>query len=281
MANPLSFVFDPVASERDRVPGRYRLSGDQRWSLVPLGVGAVLLVIGLAVSLVDLPRLLFAYLIGWVFCLSISLGALFFVMIHHITKARWSTTIRRIPEALAASFPLIAIAGIPVLLGMHDLFHWTHEELYVVGGPEYDRIIAGKRAYLNTPFFIVRYVVYFAVWTWLGSRLWAISVRNDTDPNAENTLRLRKISAYGIPLAAVTTAFASFDYLMSTDPHWFSTMFGIYFFAGGWLGALCLVTFLALLLKKGRDAPRGDRRAHPGHGQVHVRVRRLLDVHRL
>ena len=138
---------------------------------------------------------------------------------------------------------------------MHDLFHWTHHELYVVGGPEYDPILAGKQAYLNTPFFIARYVLYFAIWTWLGNRLWSISVRNDTNPSAENTLKLRKISAYGIPLAAVTTAFAGFDYLMSTDPHWFSTMFGIYFFAGGWLGALCLVTFIALLLKKGGMLP--------------------------
>ena len=255
MANPLSFVFDPVASDRDRVPARHRLSGDQRWWIVPLAAGAVVLVAGLAVTLTDVPRLLFAYLIGWTFCLSVSIGALFFVMIQHITKARWSTTIRRIPEALAASFPLIALAGLPVLFGMHDLFHWTHGELYVVGGPDYDVIIAGKRAYLNTPFFIARYVLYFAVWTWLGSRLWAISVRNDTAPDADNTLTLRRISAYGIPLAAVTTAFASYDYLMSTDPHWFSTMFGVYFFAGGWLGALCLVTFIALLLKRGGMLP--------------------------
>ena len=255
MANPLSYFLDPVPAGGDRVPQRYRFTGDQRWWMAPLAVGAVLLVAGLVVGLADTPRVLFAYLIGWVFCLSVSIGALFFVMIQHITKARWSTTIRRIPEALAASFPLLALAGLPVLLGMHDLFHWTHAELYEVGGPEYDAIIAGKQAYLNVPFFIVRYVLYFAAWTWLGSRLWSISVRNDTEPSVENTLRLRKISAYGIPLAAVTTAFASYDYLMSTDPHWFSTMFGVYFFAGGWLGALCLITFIALLLKKAGMLP--------------------------
>ncbi len=255
MANPLSFVFDPVAAERDRVPQRYRFLGGQRWWTTPLAIGAALLVAGLVMTLADVPRLLFAYLIGWTFCLSISLGALFFVMIHHITKARWSTTIRRIPEALVASFPLLAIAGLPVLFGMHDLYHWTHAELYDPASPYYDSIIAGKKLYLNTPFFIVRYVLYFAAWTWLGSRLWSISVRNDARPDAENTLRLRKISAYGIPLAAVTTAFASFDYLMSTDPHWFSTMFGVYFWAGGWLGALCLITFLALLLKKAGMLP--------------------------
>lgn len=250
MANPLSYFLDPVAAEGDRVPQRYRFTGDQRWWMAPLGIGLLLLVAGLVVGITDTPRMLFAYLIAWVFCVSISLGALFFVMIQHITKARWSTTIRRIPEALAASFPLLALAGIPVLLGMHDLYHWTHHELIDPASPEFDRLIAGKAAYLNIPFFIGRYVLFFAAWTWLGSRLWSISVRNDTNPSPENTLKLRKISAYGIPIAAVTTAFAGFDWLMSTDPHWFSTMFGVYFFAGGWLGALCLVTFIALLFKK-------------------------------
>ncbi len=258
MANPLTrLFFDPVDAEGDRVPERYRFTGDQRWWMGPLGVGLLLLVaaavIGIAAG--ELQRVLFAYLIGWVFCVSVALGALFFVMFHHITKARWSTTIRRIPEALAASFPLLALAGIPVLLGMHDLFHWTHADLYDVNSPAYDAILAGKRAYLNTPFFLVRYVVYFAAWTWLGNRLYARSVRNDARPDPQNTLDLRKISAYGIPLTAVTTAFASYDFLMSTDPHWFSTMFGVYFFAGGWLGALCLIAFLALAFKKAGMLP--------------------------
>ena len=258
MANPLTrFLFDPVDVEGDRVPAAYRFTGDQRWWMAPLGAGLLLLVIGVVAGLAagGLQRVLFAYLIGWVFCVSVAIGALFFVMIQHITKARWSVTIRRIAEALAASFPLLGLAGIPVLLGMHDLFHWTHEELYVVGGPEYDAILASKRAFLNTPFFLVRYVLYFAVFWWLGSKLYRLSVRNDANPDPQTTLDLRKVSAYGIPLAAVATSFASYDFVMSTDPHWFSTMFGVYFFAGGWLGALSLITILALALKKAGMIP--------------------------
>jgi len=256
MSNPVSrLFFDPVDAEGDRVPARYRLSGDQRWWAVPFGAGIVLLAIGLVIMLGDVPRALFAYLIGWVFCVSIAIGALFFVMIQHVTKARWSVSIRRIAEALAASFPLLALAGIPVLLGMHDLFHWTHEELYVVGGPEYDAIIAGKQAYLNTPFFIVRYVIYFAFFSFIGGRLYTLSVQSDRTPDPQNTLAMRKWSAIGIVVGAVFTAFAGYDFLMSTDPHWFSTMFGVYFFAGGWLGALCLITFLALLIKKTGKLP--------------------------
>ncbi len=256
MANPLSrLLFDPVDPEGDRVPARYRFSGDQRWWLVPLGVGLLLVVAAFAFGLGDLQRTLFAYLIGWVFCVSVAIGALFFVMIQHITKARWSTTIRRIAEALAASFPLLALAGIPVLLGMHDLFHWTHADLYDPGSPTYDAILAGKRVYLNTPFFLVRYVVYFGLFALLGAKLYRYSVQNDRTPDPQNTLLLRKWSAIGIPLSAVATAFAGYDFVMSTDPHWFSTMFGVYFFAGGWLGALSLITFLALALKKAGMLP--------------------------
>ena len=251
MANALSrLLFDPVDARADRVPPRHRFAGPQLSWLAPLGLGVVGLLVFVAFLFVEPSRVLFAYLIAWVFCLSIAVGALFFVMIQHITKARWSTTIRRIPEALAANFPLLALAGIPVLLGHYDLFHWTHAELFDPASPKYDYLVAGKAAYLNLPFFIARYVLYFALWSWLGHKLYTLSVGNDTDPDADRTLALRKVSAYGIPLAAVATAFAGYDFLMSTDPHWFSTMFGIYFFAGGWLGALCLITFMALWFKR-------------------------------
>ena len=264
MSNPVSrLFFDPVDPDRDATPRRYQFDGDSRWWLAPLGLGlALVAVAAVAGALGGLgTRTLFAYLIAWAFCVSISIGAIFFVMIQHVTRARWSTTIRRIPEALMASFPLLALAGIPVLLGMHDLYHWTHAELYEPGA-YYDGIVAGKAGYFFIPgveasyggfpwFFVARFVGYFVVWTWLANKLYRVSVQNDTDPSPDNTAYLYKWSAYGIPIMAVTTAFASYDFVMSTEPHWFSTMFGVYYFAGGWLGALCLVTFLALLLKKG------------------------------
>ncbi|MGB3544240.1 hypothetical protein [Rubrivirga sp.] len=255
MANALTRVFfDPVALEGDRVPSRFRLSSDSRWWAVPLGAGVALLALGVILALADggVPRALFSYLIGWSFCVSIAIGALFFVMIQHLTKARWSVTIRRIPEALMVSFPILALAGIPVLLGMHDLYHWTHAELFDPASPQYDSIVAGKEPYLNVPFFLIRYVAYFVIFSVLGYKLYSYSVQNDATPDVENTKKLRWWSGLGIPLAAIATSFFSFDMIMSTDPHWFSTMFGVYFFAGGWLGALCLVTFLALLLKKGK-----------------------------
>ncbi len=252
MSNALTrLVFDPVDSDRERIPRRYQFAADSRAGLIAAGAGVVALAAGVAIGVpAGLTHFLFSYLVAWVFCVSIALGALFFIMIQHLTKARWSTTVRRIPEAIVANFPLLALAGLPILFGMHELFHWTHADLYVVGSETYDPILAGKRAYLNVPFFVGRYVFYFAAWSLIARKLYGHSVRNDTAPDPENTIQMRKWSAIGMVTFAITVSFAGFDFLMSADPHWFSTMFGIYFFAGGMLGAVCLTTFIALFLKK-------------------------------
>ena len=253
MSNVLTrLVFDPVAVDRERVPRRYQFAEDSRAALIAAGVGVVALAAGTAVGIpAGLTHFLFAYLIAWTFCVSVTLGALFFIMIQHLTKARWSTTIRRIPEAIASNFPLLALAGIPILLGMHELFHWTHADIFEVGSPTYDPILAAKQDYLNIPFFLARYVLYFGIWSLVARKLYTLSVQNDTNPSPENTVRMRWWSAIGVPLFAITVSFAGYDFLMGTDPHWYSTMFGVYFFAGGFLGAVCLITFIALFLKRG------------------------------
>ena len=252
MANPLTRLFlDPLDSDRERIARKYQLSGDFRWWVVPLGIGVACLALSLLGLAGDSQRFWYAYLVGWMFCVSISVGALFFLMIQHIVKAYWSVSLRRIPELLVANFPLLFLLGLPILLfGMQDLFHWTHADLYVVGGEHYDPILAGKQAYLNVPFFIARVVLYFALWSYLGLRMYTLSVRQDTEPTVENTLKLRKVSAWGIPLCAVGTSFASFDLLMSLDPHWFSTIFGVYFFAGSWLASCAVLVLIGLVLRR-------------------------------
>ena len=251
MANPLTRLFlDPLDSDRERAPRKYQLSGDFRWWVVPLGIGVACLALSLLGLAGDSQRFWYAYLVGWMFCVSISVGALFFVMIQHIVKAYWSASLRRIPELLVANFPLLFLLGLPILLfGMQDLYHWTHADLYEVGGEHFDPILAGKQSYLNVPFFIARVVLYFALWSYLGLRMYTLSVRQDTEPTVENTLKLRKVSAWGIPLCAVGTSFASFDLLMSLDPHWFSTIFGVYFFAGSWLASCAVLALIGLALR--------------------------------
>ncbi len=246
----LTWLVDPLTPSREGVERTYRLDGVRRGWLVPTALGAALLVLSLVGWVVEPAQFYFSYLVGWVFCLSLSVGALFFIIIQHLTKAWWGVVVRRLGESLMWGFPLLLVLGLPLVFGMHDLYHWTHAELYVEGGPEYDAIIAGKRPYLNQPFFFARILLYFAVWTYLAWRLYTGSVRHDVRPSRDTPRDLRYTSAWGLPVMAVTTAFASYDLLMSLDPHWFSTIFGVYFFAGAILSAFAVITLGAALLQR-------------------------------
>ena len=245
-----SWLADPLQSTRDATERAYQFAGDRRAWLVPLLLGFGLLIISVLGGWQNPDDFFFAYLTGWSFLLTTALGGLLFLIFHHLTRASWSITIHRINENLIWAFPLLFVLGLPLLLGMHDLYHWTHAELYDPSSSHYDEILAGKRAYLNTPFWAARLVVYFSIWTFISYRLYTLSVQQDVDPDPSILAKLRSTSAWGLPLTAVALAFASYDLLMSLDPHWFSTIFGVYFFAGGILSAVAVITVIALLLQR-------------------------------
>ena len=247
---PFSWLVDPLQSTREAAERAYRYAGDRRSWLVPLLLGAALLVISAVGGWQNPDDFFFAYLTGWSFLLTTALGGGFFLIFHHLTRASWSIAVHRINECLIWAFPLLFVLGLPLLLGMHDLYHWTHAELYDPSSSHYDEILAGKRAYLNFPFWAARLVFYFVVWTIISYRLYTLSVRQDVDPDPDIPAKMRSTSAWGLPLMAVTLAFASYDILMSTDPHWFSTIFGVYFFSGGILTAVSVIALVALLLQR-------------------------------
>ncbi len=190
------------------------------------GFGAVGLIASLVGYFLNSEQFFFSYLTSFAFYTSIALASMILVMIHHVTKSSWGTVIRRIPEAFMANIGIWAIFMIPIILGMSSLYTWTNTE-YVANDP----IMLGKVPYLNTPFFIIRQFVYFAIWGYLGYRLHKVSVEMDETNDWGLTKILQKISAPGILIFSLTLAFASFDWLMSLDAHWFSTMFGVYYFA--------------------------------------------------
>lgn len=249
-SNPLVWLIDPIKSTASHADPAYRFSWSQAAWLLPLAIGIAGLVISAVGWATDSHQFYFSYLIGWSFCLSIALGAYFFVVIQHLTKARWSVVLRRIPEMLLWSFPLLAVLSVPVILGMHDLYHWTHHDLLDPASPTYDPIVAGKASYLNTPFFLARLAFYFVVWTFISHKLYSLSLRQDVDPDASIPKKLRKFSAIGLVLGAITTAFAGMDILMSLDPHWFSTIFGIYFFAGSFMVIMAVMALTGMLLQR-------------------------------
>ncbi len=205
------------------------------------GVGVVgLLISGIGYYL-DQGQFFFSYLVNFTFFSSFALASLFFVMVQHLTRSHWSVAIRRIPEAISSNFWIWGLFIIPIFFGMHTLFHWTHADAIA-----HDPVLEGKVPYLNTPFFIVRQFIYFGLWSYLGYSLYNKSVEMDETGDWGLQTLMRKISGPGLFFFAITLGFASFDWLMVLDPHWYSTIFGVYYFAMSFQGlfaALILIIF--------------------------------------
>ena len=209
------------------------LPAEHPWRRLP-AIGLVLAMVGLGASLAlgfmseaARSQLWHSWLVGSLFVLSIALGALFFVLVHHSTQAGWSVVVRRIAEDIMATLPFLALLFVPLLaFGMGDLFHWSH-----------------AKEYLNTKFFVIRTVVYFAIWSALAIWFGRLSRLQDTTGDHELTRRMRKTSLPGLLLFALTVTFFAFDWLMSLNDGWYSTIFGVYFFAGS---AMAFFAFFAL-----------------------------------
>lgn len=189
----------------------------------------------------DKSRALFGYLYGFIVVLSLVLGSLGFVLIQHLTRAGWSVVVRRIPETVIALFPLFAIFFVPIALNLHELFPWTHAE-------HIDEILLKKQGYLNENFFLIRSFGYLLIWSLMGVWLYVTSVRQDTGDKHYLSRGMWGLSAPGVIVFALTLTFAAFDWLMSLQPHWYSTIFGVYFFAGCFLFALSFMTLMAMIL---------------------------------
>lgn len=248
--NPIAWLLDPVEPTADQADASYRFDWSPTAWLLPIGLGTAALVVSAVGWATEAQQFFFSYLVGWIFCVSLALGGLFFVLIQHLTQARWSVVVRRIPEALIWSFPVLAILGIPLLFGLHDLYHWTHADLFDPASPSYDSVIAAKESYLNIPFFLGRAAFYFLLWSTISYKLYTLSIRQDVDGDPQIPALQRKTSAWGLALVSITTAFSGFDFLMSLDPHWFSTIFGVYFFAGSFMSIMAFTALVAMILQK-------------------------------
>lgn len=203
--------------------------------------------LGLALLTSAWERLAHAYLLGISFCLSISLGSLFFVILQHLTGARWSVIMRRIAELLTCAIPWLGVLFAPIvifmLLGDSHLYEWNDAGLV-----KSEQLLAHKAAFLNAPFFALRCGFYFAVWTGLSRFFLTNSVKQDAgDGNA--TRQMKRWSGPAMIAFALTVNFAAFDLLMSLDPLWFSTIYGIYFFSGCVVAIISALTLAVVVLQ--------------------------------
>ncbi len=195
----------------------------------------------------------YSYLVNFTFFLSLSLGALFFVILHHLTRAGWSVTVRRIAEMFAHNFGVLALLALPVLILSGRIFPWAGHGAEGAHGETHGGVgLPGiKGDYLNFAFFLVRVVLYFAVWAFLSNRYYKRSIEQDQTGDPALTLKLERLSPLAIILFAFTVTFAAFDFLMSLSPNWYSTIFGVYFFSGCVVGFLSLLAITAAWLQHG------------------------------
>jgi hypothetical protein len=212
------------------------------------GLGVVGLVLSLVLALLmdnGGTRFVFSYLVSFAYFLSLALGALFFVMVQHVCRAGWSVVLRRLAEGVAHNVVLMAALSLVILLGMKGLYHWTHADAVA-----HDHLLQIKRPFLNVPFFLIRVVIYFGVWVWLARYFFWTSVLQDETGDVSLSLRMQRTAAPGLLIFGLTTTFASFDFLMTLDPHWFSTIFGVYYFAGCVVGFASLLALMIVLLQR-------------------------------
>jgi hypothetical protein len=215
----------------------------QRQLLIAGGAGAAVSLVGL---FLDRRQFFQSYLMAFMLLLGATLGSLALGMIHQLSGGAWGVVTRRIFGAASRVLPVLTLLYLPLLFGLHDLYEWTHHEVV-----EADPILSGKARYLNTPFFVARTVLYFAVWNTIAYFLNRWSLEQDRSPDPRIAQRMQMLSGGGLVTYGLTITFASFDWVMSLDPHWFSTIYGVLFMGGQGLTALAfLVIALAWLSRR-------------------------------
>jgi len=187
----------------------------------------------------------FSYLFSFLVFLSLTIGSLFFVIIQHLTRAGWSVVIRRIPETFAMNAWVMSILFLPIVYAIKTLYPWSHADIVNA-----DHLLLGKQGYLNLKFFLIRAIAFFAIWIGMARYFYKRSTDQDTSGDKQLTLSMQGFSAAAILLFAISVTFAIVDWAMTLTPHWYSTMFGVYFFAGSAVCAFATMSLIALTLRK-------------------------------
>jgi hypothetical protein len=210
-----------------------------------LGAAVIGIVGSLIGAFVSPAQFAHSWLFAFFYFFSLCAGALFWTILHHATDSEWSVVVRRQMENIASILPWFFLLLVPLVFFVpDDLWRWwttAHEN---------DALLADKSGYLNKPFFYIRYVLYFVALGGTALLLRNLSIKQDGDGQARHTFLMRKIAIAGLPAFAVALTFAAIDYLMALDHHWFSTMWGVYIFAGAAGSSMSLIVLLVTWLRK-------------------------------
>ena len=185
------------------------------------------------------------------FFLGVSTVGTVFMAINYVAYAGWSVMIKRISEALSAwIIPGGVIMLLVFLLGRQDIFHWTHDGIMDPKSPHFDDILKHKEGFLNLPFYVIRMVSYLVIWGVFSWKLRQLSLAEDLNGGTYWFHKSITASALFLVLYAVTSSMSAWDWVMSVDPHWFSTLFGWYVFASWWVSGIAAIALTAILLKQ-------------------------------
>jgi hypothetical protein len=230
MNNPV-----PEIGGKKELPSRVTSLG---WSLLVIGI--VLVGLGYAV---DPRRMAFDNVIGFLLVVSVAAGSVFLVALEYIGGAVWSVPMRRINEFLSSLTLVTPLLAVPLFFHLHDIFHWLHPE--ILGS---DAMLAGKSPYLNVNFLVLRFVAVFVLWNAFMFVFTRNSRKQDVSKDPRLTTANIRLAAIFMPVFAITLTFTAIDWAMSLEPHWYSTIIGVYYFSGTVLAALSVATYIIVKL---------------------------------
>lgn len=208
------------------------------------GAIIVFMLISLAVIFISKPgsaRIWANILLNNQLFMGLSLGAAFFIVVHRVALSGWHTLIQRLPDSMTAFLPVAFVLMLLIYFGMHNLYGWTDST---------DKIIVGKKAWLNIPFFFIRMVIYFAGWIFLTTMMRKNSDALTISADQKYHNRMRLYAALFLVFFAITVSTSSWDWIMSLDSHWYSTIFGWYVLIGMFVTSLAFIILLIWFLKR-------------------------------
>ena len=207
---------------------------------IALAVGGVFTLLMIIGALFDRPHFFHGYLVGYIFWVGITVGSLALLMLQHLTGGAWGLVIRRVLEASTRTLPLMVLLFVPIVIGLNYIYAWTDPA--VMGRTE--ALQKKAAAYLHPSFFIIRAVVYFAIWSALAMLLNWLSLQQDRAAGRKVKKKMQMVSGPGLGLLILSVTFASVDWVMSLDPAWYSTIYGLIFVASWSLSALAFTTLV-------------------------------------
>ena len=216
-----------------------------------LVAGVIGLVGALGALGIDKRAALFSYLVAFAYWAGIALSSLVLLMVFHSFRAKWMVVLRRPLEAMATTVPLFLLLALPLLFFMKDIYSWVDPGAAGFSTHELT-VLKHKEVYLNVGFFILRNVVYFVIAGFIAWRLFGLSTRQDASGDPALLQKQRNLGIGALPLVALVLTFASFDWLMSLNPLWFSTIFGVYYFSGSFWSTLAIL-IISATLARGKD----------------------------